>query len=307
MRLCHSPMPDSSDDLTVNLSCPMPRRPCSAASLRVVLAQALILLAPTLAHAAEEKPLWEAGIGVGTVSFPAYRGSDQRSQFVLPTPYFIYRGEFLKADREGMRAELFDSERVDLTFSGALSPPAASEDIEVRLGMPDLNANLELGPQLNFKLWQSERTGHRLNLLLPLRTAFTLESKPQSIGWVFHPKLNLDLGRLQALPGWNVGLQAGALFGDRKQHQYFYGVDSAYQTAERPAYEARSGFAGMQYLVGVSKRFDRHWVGAFLRYDNLNGASFANSPLVRTRHYVAAGVAISWILGESTTRVVVDE
>ena len=52
------------------------------------------------ASAAEEKPLWEAGVGVATVSFPAYRGSDQRQAFVLPTPYFVYRGEFLKADKD---------------------------------------------------------------------------------------------------------------------------------------------------------------------------------------------------------------
>ena len=80
-------------------------------------------------------------------------------------------------------------------------------------------------------------------------------------------------------------------------------MDTRLRHGERPAYAARSGFAGMQYLVGVSKRFDSHWVGAFLRYDNLSGASFANSPLVRTKNYVAAGVAISWVLGESSTRV----
>ncbi len=259
------------------------------------------------AQAAEEKPLWEAGLGLATVSFPAYRGSDQRSQFLLPSPYFVYRGEFLKADREGMRAELFESDRLELTVSGALSPPASSDDILARAGMPDLDANIEFGPQVNVKLWQGEQPGRQLKLLLPLRAAFTLNKRFQSIGWVLHPKLNLDVGSLPALPGWNIGLQAGALFGDRRQHQYFYGVDNAYATADRPAYEARGGFAGMQYLVGVSKRYEKHWVGAFLRYDNLSGASFADSPLVRTRNYVAAGVAISWILGESSTRVMTDE
>jgi MipA family protein len=259
------------------------------------------------AHAAEEKPLWEAGLGVATVSFPAYRGSDQRSQFVLPSPYFVYRGEFLKADREGMRAELFESDRLELTVSGALSPPAASEDIRARANMPDLDANIELGPQINVKLWQGEQRARQLKLLLPLRAAFTLNKQFQSIGWVFHPKLNLDVGSLPALPGWNIGVQAGALFGDSRQHQYFYGVDPAYAAADRPAYAARGGFAGMQYLVGISKRYEKHWVGAFLRYDNLSGATFANSPLVRTQNYVAAGLAIYWILGESSTRVMADE
>ena len=259
------------------------------------------------ALAAQDLPLWEAGVGVATVSFPAYRGSDQRQAFVLPTPYFVYRGEFLKADREGVRAELFDSDRAELTVSAALSPPAASEDIRVRAGMPDLRANVEIGPQLNLTLWQTDNRARQLKLLLPLRAAYTLQRNPRSLGWVLHPKLNLDLTDVPGLPGWNIGLQAGPLFGDRKQHQYFYGVDAAFATAQRPAYRAGAGFAGMQYLAGVSKRYPRHWVGAFLRYDSLRGATFEASPLVRSRGYVAGGVAISWVLGESSERVSADE
>ena len=44
-----------------------------------------------------------------------------------------------------------------------------------------------------------------------------------------------------------------------------------------------------------------------MRYDNLSGATFENSPLVRQKDYVAGGIAISWILGESSTRVKVDD
>lgn len=259
------------------------------------------------ASAAEEKPLWEAGMGVATVSFPAYRGSDQRQAFVLPTPYFVYRGEFLKADKDGVRAQLFETDRVKVTVSGALSPPAYSRDIQVREGMPDLRANFEVGPQLNLKLWESDDRRQELKLLLPLRAAFTLERSPKSIGWVFHPKFNVDFGGIPGLSGWNAGMQVGPLFGDRKQHQYFYGVDSTDATLNRPAYQAKGGFAGMQYLLGVSKRYDKTWVGAFLRYDSLRGATFADSPLVRTRNYVAGGVAVSWILGESAERVLVND
>jgi outer membrane protein len=268
---------------------------------------AAMVLATHPAQAAEGKPLWEAGIGVAAISFPAYRGSDQSQGFVLPTPYFVYRGEFFKADREGFRAELFDSDKVELTVSAALSPPASSEDIRVRAGMPDLRANVELGPQLNLTLWQAPGKASVLKLLLPLRSGYTLERRPKSLGWVLHPKLNLDLTRVTGLPGWNVGMQVGPLFGDRKQHQYFYGVDAAFATADRAAYRAGAGFAGMQYLMGVSKQLDRYWIGAFLRYDSLHGAAFENSPLVRSRNYLAGGVAISWILGQSSERARVDE
>jgi len=59
---------------------------------------------------AEEKPLWEAGLGVGIVSFPEYRGSSKHRTWVLPTPYFVYRGKILKTDRGGVRGAFFDSE-----------------------------------------------------------------------------------------------------------------------------------------------------------------------------------------------------
>jgi hypothetical protein len=39
----------------------------------------------------------------------------------------------------------------------------------------------------------------------------------------------------------------------------------------------------------------------------LNGAVFEESPLVKTRHYFAAGVAAAWIIGESKTLVEVPQ
>lgn len=272
-------------------------------SLRIVSLGLLFACACASVAAEKTEPLWEVGAGVATFSFPAYRGSDETKQFVLPAPYFVYRGEFLRADRDGLRARLFASDRVNLTVSAALSPPATSDDIQARAGMPDLRASFEVGPQLDLTLWRGEDRSRTLKLLLPLRTAYTLERSPQHIGWVFHPKLNLDMGDVPALRGWNVGVQAGPLFGDRRQHAHFYGVDPAFATVDRPAYSAGAGYAGMQYLLGVSRRYPSHWVGAFLRYDSLSGASFADSPLVRDRNYLAAGVAVTWIFGQSATRV----
>ena len=140
-----------------------------------------------------------------------------------------------------------------------------------------------------------------------MRAAFTVEGSPRDIGWVVHPKLNMDMTDIPGLAGWNLGLLAGPLYGDKRQHAYYYAVAPQYATAARPAYEAASGYAGMQYLAALSRRFPKYWVGAFVRYDNLSGAAFENSPLVRQKDYVAGGIAISWILGESSTRVKVDD
>lgn len=252
--------------------------------------------------AAEEKPLWELGAGIGVLALPDYRGSDESRGWVLPVPYAVYRGEFLKADRKGVRGELFDTDRVELNISVAASLPVDSSRNAARSGMPDLRPSLEVGPSLEFTLWRGAG-GKTLELRLPVRTAFTLESSPEDLGWVATPNLNLDVPGDGALRGWNFGALAGPIYGDRRQHAYFYGVAPQFATPSRPAYEAHGGYAGLQFIAAASRRFNGYWVGAFLRADSLRGAVFEASPLVRRDTYVAGGVAIAWILGESRERV----
>lgn len=258
-------------------------------------------------HAAGDQPLWEIGAGAAAFSFPLYRGSDQTHNFFMPVPHFTYHGDFLKADRQGIRGSFFDSDRVDLTVSLALSPPVSSDDITARAGMPDLEGTFEIGPQMDVTFWRSENRARFVKLLLPLRAAITVQGSPKDIGWVFHPKLNMDITDIPGMAGWNLGMLAGPLFGDKRQHAYYYSVAPQYATADRPAYEAKAGYAGMQYLVALSKRFPKYWVGGFVRYDNLSGATFEDSPLVRQKDYFAAGVAFTWVFGESSTRVKVDD
>ena len=259
-----------------------------------------VVLAGTL-HA-EEKPLWEAGIGAGVLTFPDYRGADRRQTYVLPVPYFVYRGEFLKADRNGVRGIFFNSDRVDLNVSVSASAPVDSIDNPTRAGMPNLKPTFEIGPSLDITLWALRARGLKLDLRLPFRAGITLESNPQYIGWLFSPRLNLDIADAIG-PGWNLGLLTGPLYGDRKQHRYFYSVAPEFATPDRPAYDARSGYGGMQFVAAVSKRFPSFWVGGFVRYDTLAGAVFDDSPLVKQKNYLAGGIAVSWILGESSRKV----
>ena len=256
---------------------------------------------------AEQKPLWEAGLGAGALTFPDYRGSDRTQTYGLPVPYFVYRGEFLKADRNGVRGRFFDSDRIELNVTMNASAPVDSTDNAARRGMPNLRPTLEIGPSLDLTMWRSVDRRNKLDLRLPLTTGVTIEGSPRSIGWSFTPRFNLDLQDPGGMAGWNLGLVAGPIFGDRKQHQYFYSVAQQYATLDRPAYEARSGFAGAQFLVALSKRFPNYWVGGFLRYDTLRGAVFDDSPLVKRSSYLAGGIAIAWIIGESSRMVDVNE
>ena len=119
-------------------------------------------------------------------------------------------------------------------------------------------------------------------------------------GVLAHPQLNLDV---KAPRDWKLGFVAGPLFGDRRYHNYFYGVAPQYATPDRPAYDAHGGYSGMQFIAATSKRFDRLWFGAFVKYDNLRGASFETSPLVKRHSNVAGGFAVSWVFAQSSQMV----
>ncbi|RAS01362.1 outer membrane scaffolding protein for murein synthesis (MipA/OmpV family) [Cupriavidus alkaliphilus] len=250
-----------------------------------------------------ERPLWEAGLGVGGITLPHYRGSDSRANLLFPVPYFVYRGEHLRADRSGVRGKLFDSDRIEANVSLGLSLPVRSSQDEIRRGMPDLKTAVEIGPSLAVTLWHSAEDRTRLDLRLPVRLAVTVESSPKAIGWIFSPNLNLDVANVGGLPGWNLGLMAGPLFSTARYNQYFYSVEAQFATAARPAYVARGGYSGSMALASLSKRFRHVWFGAFVRYDRLDGASFEDSPLVRRKDALAAGLALSWIFGQSSTYV----
>jgi outer membrane scaffolding protein for murein synthesis (MipA/OmpV family) len=270
---------------------------------RLILA-ALLLAGLHSGHGfAAERPLWELGAGIGVLSLPDYRGSDQFSLYAIPFPYLVYRGEFLKADRNGIRGTLFGSDRIELNLSLGASLPVNSDDNPARQGMPDLRPTVELGPSLDLNLWRTPDRRTRLDLRLPVRTAVTVKGGMNEVGWVFSPRLNLDITDVAGLAGWNLGLLAGPMYGSERNHAYFYSVAPQYATVGRPAFDAKGGYAGSQFLMSLSKRYPKYWLGAFVRQDTLKGAVFADSPLVKSENYFAAGVGVAWILGESSTRV----
>lgn len=271
---------------------------------KYAVAVAVLALATATAQvAAKDLPLWEAGAGLTVLQLPDYRGSDEAGAYVFPIPYFVYRGKIIKADREGIRGTLFDSDRAELNVSLNASLPVDSSRNEARRDMPDLKPSLEIGPALDLTLWRSADRRAKLDLRTPLRAAFTLESSPRAIGWVFSPRVNLDLRDVAGLSGWNLGILAGPLYSSRRFHRYFYSVDPQFATATRPTYAAPGGYAGTQFLTAVSKRFPRYWVGGFARWDTLRGAAFEDSPLVKSKRSFAAGIAVSWVFGESSVRV----
>lgn len=255
------------------------------------------------AHA-EQVPLWELGFGLTAISIPDYRGSDERSGYVLPLPFVVYNGDLLKVDRKGIYSRLFDSERVRIEMSADASVPVKSEDNSARQGMPDLDPTFEIGPSFEFCITQSCRGKQVWMLRVPLRAVIASDfSHVDSAGWVINPHINYDVQNVGPGGGWNFGVAAGPIFASKDFHQYYYGVAPAFVTATRPFYEARGGYSGFRVASAASKRFDNFWVGMFARYDDLSGVAFDDSPLLRTKRAFLAGFGVAWVFARSSTMV----
>ena len=253
---------------------------------------------------AESLPLWEIGVGIAAISFPDYRGSDERQTWVLPYPHITYRGEFLQADEQRKRGLLFRSDRLELDVSVNGTVPVDSSKNDARRGMPDLDATLEIGPTLNLLMMESDNRKVRLELRLPVRAVLASDfSYIRDTGWVFQPNLNADIRDPLGYTGWNLGLLAGPVFSDKRYNRYFYAVDPAFATAARPAYSPGGGYGGSQFIAALSKRYREFWVGGFAKWDTLNDTAFVDSPLVKDRQLFSAGIAVAWILDQSKTMV----
>ncbi|BAL97196.1 MipA/OmpV family protein [Rubrivivax gelatinosus] len=253
---------------------------------------AALLLAAAVVPAAAE-PLWELGAGATVLRLPHYRGAADSSTWVLPLPWFVYRGEVLRADRDGARARLFETERVDLDLGFAAGTPTRSDDDEARRGMDDLEPTVEVGPRLRVAL--AKGADWKTELRLPLRAVIGVDRSPSLLGWTAAPALAVDGERA----GFGWGLQAGPIWGDRRLHRHYYEVRPDEAAPGRPAYAARGGYAGWQATAALSRRAGPWWFAAFVRADSVGGAVFADSPLVRRDTNVGAGIALVRVFARS--------
>lgn len=247
---------------------------------------------------APDLPLWEVGLFGGAAVTPAYPGADERSTRGLVLPMLIYRGKVLRADRSGVSARLFDTERVDLDIGFALSLPARSDDVPARAGMPDLNSLLEFGPRLKVMLSDPKAASH-FRLDLPLRAPFELGNGFRRQGLVFEPRVVFETGNQQ----WQADANVGMVFGDDHLNQYFYEVAPQYANASRPAYQAKGGLMATRFGTSLSHKLTKDWrLFGFARYDNYTHAANHDSPLFRKNSGLSLGFGFTWTAYRSIAR-----
>ncbi len=253
------------------------------------------MLASTVAGAdsdAQEKPLWEIGVGVGGQYLPDYRGSDRYRAMATPFPMFRYRGDFLKVDDENVRGEFFNSDRVQLNISADTSLVIGADDNKLREGMPDLLPAFEVGPSLIVTLSDDKTVGD-WTLHLPLRIIGATDlTDAESVGLVFNPSIAYE--RKKWLGDWNWLARFGLLFGDSDYHSYYYAVDSKYANEQRPAFDVDAGYSGAIFKLSLRKCIGQLWMGGTVRYDYLGNAEFTASPLLERENSFALTLAVGW-------------
>ncbi len=249
-------------------------------------------------------PKWELGAGVAGLSLPDYPGADQSSSYVLPFPYIIYRGERIKADRDGLRGLLIEHRRWDLDISVGGSLPVNSSDNEARAGMESLDFSFELGPSLRFKFYDTP--SQNLQLRFNLRALLAVDGFPafNYEGWLFNPELRWRQHLTDSLT-WGASLQMR--YGSDDYHQYFYGVANRFATASRPAYQAEEGYNSSGFGLNLRWLANADWrLNVAAAYIDLHDASFNDSPLFKQNNGVYFGLSVSRILWRASTRVGAD-
>ena len=251
---------------------------------------------PATVQAGDHKPLWEIGIAAGYLHVPEYMGSDEDYSLALGVPYLIYRGDFFRADREGLRGIFFDSERLSLDLGFSFGLPV-DNDNRARRGMPDLHLTAQIGPRLNWIVY-NERDRPKATFRLPAR--YTFDTHGEGLGWVVEPSIRVEREHLGQSGRWNARADFGLLYAGRRNNEYYYGVPTAYATPERPAYSADSGLHSVFMHLSADYRVDKRLtVGAFARFHSLSDGVIDDSPLVKDDDYVFLGVGLRWSFWQS--------
>jgi MipA family protein len=198
----------------------------------------------------QDRSLWEAGV-VGAISYlPDYPAADQSRGKWIVAPYLVYRGNIMRADRDGARASFLRTRFYEIDLGIAASFASKSEDNGAREGMPDIDYLLELGPRLSITLSEFKGQG-KLRLFVPVRAVFSTDLGDfQHQGYTLTPSLNAR---------WELGhrtdqfliSQLTTNFGNRQLSAYFYDVAPQYARPDRAFYDARAGYMGSDLFVGV--------------------------------------------------------
>lgn len=260
---------------------------------------AAVLVIPSIAYA-ENDPLFEFNLVGGVGSVPDYPASDQHHVKTLVLPFATYRGESVRANYEGIQADVVKRPTLGVDASIGFSLPSSSDKNIARTGMPDIDTLLEIGPRLYLLVPTGNASEFRL--ILPVRAVIATDlRKFTDRGILLAPgfayKVPLGKSNKRELTT-NLGLN----FGTNRLNQYFYEVLPQFAQPDRPVYNSKAGYIGTRFSLVYSiadKRF-RYFAAAGAQ--SYKGAANSDSPLHRKDYDATIVGGIIWSFYHSDTR-----
>lgn len=189
-------------------------------------------------------PFWGVALGGGWIQ--DYPGAAQGRMRYLAIP--TYKSTYLTIDRQdGVRGDLLERHRYQLSISFSFMFPTDSADIPIRQGMPDLAWSFQMGPELRIELLHN--SFHTMYLRLPWRFVVNTDfySTFQYLDWNFAPGFRniFNFGKYG-----EITTRLEVDFAAESYNDLFYQVDTEYTTAQRPYFDAKAGI--MEYIVGAN-------------------------------------------------------
>ncbi len=231
------------------------------------------------------------GLGVISLRTNHYRGSDQEIDYHFPMPYIYYQGEKIKADNGIINGKFFDSRFLSIQLTMSAGPRVEQEENDARQGMPELLWNMGIGPMAVIHIIRSD------NFILQIEHAIRREFETDfsyTRGFGTTNVTYLTIGMKGET--WSFEYAIGKLHGDQDYHNYYYGIEPEYATADRPIYNATSGNSGIVQILAIKKQLGDFMLFPFARYDNIENAVFTDSPLVKKERYLMVGIGMFYLL-----------
>jgi len=260
--------------------------------------------AQTTAEQEEElEPLWEVALASYIRSGPAYPASEETQTDVIPLPFPIYRGKFLRvgdSNEKPITARMFRRDRIKLDLDFGLNLPVDSDDIDAREGMDDLDLLFEIGPELELQF--VENLPGEFFLGLQFRGAWSFDAvNPEWRGTVYSAEFKHEYPRRDTKTKLVTRLTPE--YANTPYMRFFYGVANEFATPDRPAYDAKGGYLGTRlnfsFRHQLSKQFE---LRTGMRFGFYHGAKNEDSPLFTTKTTEEVYFAFLWKFWESKRR-----
>ena len=183
---------------------------------------------------------------------------------------------------------------MEISLGGAVK--VDSDKNEARQGMSDLDFIIEAGPAVHYYFQGNRKQENALYFELPLRGAISTDfTAGEYRGYTFNPRVvwrrGYQMGPYEVRPQLTVGIRTAS----SHYHDYTYGVKGQDVTEQRQQYKAQSGYGGFQLGYSTAVLWSDWLVAGFMRYVNISGAAYDDSPLVKKENSVLLGVASAYL------------